>query len=171
MHYVCQNSVPPCSPSVDSARPRTFTLTPWRSTPTISPLQDVIPCRAISFVTESVVLSRVRETASDITYEDSWAVAAAPGRQMPAWLLSVCFHAAVFLAFGLLAGSPESQPSTTPVRSAGIALVQRDPERVTYYSEAPLANRAGDGRLSPVSAQPGGPGASPFPALINCRWV
>ena len=110
-------------------------------------------------------MSRVRETASDIAYEDSWAVAAAPGRQMPAWLLSVCFHAAVFLAFGLLAGSPQSQPSTTPVRSAGIALVQRDRERVTYYSEAPPANRAGEGQLSPASAQPGGPGTSPFPSL------
>ena len=36
---------------------------------------------------------------------------------------------------------------------------------MTYYSEAQPANRAGDGQRSPASAQPGGPGASPFPSL------
>lgn len=112
-----------------------------------------------------MVLSHVRQSTHGSAYQEAWAVAAPPGRQMPAWLLSVCFHAAIFLAIGLLGGSSSEQPSAAPERTAGIALVQRDRERVTYYSEAASSTRAGDGQRSPATAQPGGPGTNPFPSL------
>jgi hypothetical protein len=84
-------------------------------------------------------------------------------RGLPAWLLSLGFHTSVLVAAGLLVRSTPPQAGRVPERTAGIALVQRAPSRVSYFSEAEAQASSPTREVATESSSAGLPGLNDLP--------